>query len=185
MITFRIEDRCFEIHPVSPDELGDVLHVYRQCEDFLALGPVAAASMEMVLKDLEISREEQGIFCGIYSEGGAMIGIVDYAPRGFEGDPHAAFLSLLMIDSSFRNQGIGKAVVEAVEQEIRKDSSITALYSGVQVNNPMAVRFWERNGYAIVSEPRLMPDQTTAVALRKDFSPNSGVTHIPNGRFIP
>jgi ribosomal protein S18 acetylase RimI-like enzyme len=169
MIVVTVKDKCFEIHPVSQDDLDAILRVYQQCEDFLALGPVATASMEMVLRDLEISREGNGMFCGIYAEDRRMIGVVDYVPRSWQGDPHAAFLSLLMIDSSFRNQGIGKAVADAVEEEIRKDPSVTALLSGVQVNNPRAIRFWQRRGYAIVGEPRLLPDQTTAVELRKDL----------------
>jgi ribosomal protein S18 acetylase RimI-like enzyme len=39
----------------------------------------------------------------------------------------------------------------------------------VQVNNPRAARFWQRHGYRIISEPRLHPDQTIAVDLRKDI----------------
>jgi len=125
--------------------------------------------MEMVLKDLEISKEEGGIFCGIYTMDGRMIGIVDYVPNNFQGDASAAYLSLLMIDSSRRSQGVGKAVVQAVENELRKDSSITVILAGVQVNNPQAIRFWQRNGYDIVSEAKLMPDETTVFDLRKDL----------------
>jgi ribosomal protein S18 acetylase RimI-like enzyme len=169
MITVAMRDRVLEIHPVAQDDLDAVLEVYRQCEDFLALGPVATASMDMVLKDLEISESEGGIFCGIYTTGQKMIGVIDYVPNHYQGDPQAAFLSLLMIASPCRNYGIGKAVVEAVENEIRKDTQITVIFSGVQVNNPQAIRFWQRNGYRIVSEPKLHPDQTTAVDLRKDL----------------
>ncbi len=170
MLTAMIRDGSVEIRPVAQDEMDEVLQVYQHCEDFLALGPVATASMEMVLKDTEISQDEGGIFCGIYTADGKMIGVVDYVPNEYQGKPHVAFLSLLMIDSSFRNQGIGKAVVEAVENEIRKDTSVTVFLSGVQVNNPQAVRFWQGNGYRIVSEPKLMPDQTIAVDLRKDLA---------------
>ena len=89
----------------------------------------------------------------------------------FEGDPQAAFLSLLMVDSSFRGQGIGQAVVEAVENEIRKDKLVTAVLSGVQVNNLQAVQFWRSNGYAIVNGPKRMADQTTVFDLRKEIYP--------------
>jgi ribosomal protein S18 acetylase RimI-like enzyme len=89
--------------------------------------------------------------------------------KGFRGDSHTAFLSLLMIGAPFREYGIGKAVVQAIENEIRKDSQITTILSGVQVNNPRAVQFWQSNGYRIVSGPELMPDQTTAFSLRKDI----------------
>ena len=50
------------------------LEVYRRCEDFLALGPEPKASLEMVLADLEISRQEGGCFCGIYGPTGNMLG---------------------------------------------------------------------------------------------------------------
>ena len=99
-----------------------------------------------------------------------MLGIVDYVPGNYQGDPEAAFLSLLMIAAPYRNQGIGDAVVAAVEEEIRKDPRVNVILSGVQVNNPGAIRFWRRHGYRIVSEPRLHPDQTTAVDLRKDLN---------------
>jgi ribosomal protein S18 acetylase RimI-like enzyme len=165
-----IPDYSLEIHPTTQDDLDAVLDVYRQCEDFLALGPVPTASMEMVLKDLETSRAEGGVFCGIYTAGGKMIGIIDYVPSNFKGEPHTAFLELLMIAASFRKQGIGKAVVEAIENEIRKDARVSTILSGVQVNNPQAIRFWQRNGYRIVSGPELFPDQTTAFGLRKDFN---------------
>ena len=100
-----------------------------------------------------------------------MIGIVDYVPRNsFEENPQAAFLCLLMIVAAFRKQGIGNAVVEAVEREIRKDSSVNTIRAGVQVNNPQAIRFWQNNGYQIVSRPKWMPDQTTVFDLRKELS---------------
>ena len=169
MITVHVRDNLLEITPVMQDNLAAVLQVYQQCEDFLALGPVATASMEMVLKDIELSKNEGGTFCGIYTADGKMIGVVDYVPRNYQGEPQAAFLSLLMIALPYRNQGVGKAVVDAVENEIRKDAQVTVILSGVQVNNPKAMRFWQRNGYRIVSEPKLHPDQTTAVDLRKDM----------------
>jgi len=165
-----IQDRSLEIRPIHQDELDTVLEVYRQCEDFLALGPVSTASMEMVRKDIEISQEQGGVFCGIYTTNGEMIGVLDYVPNNFEGDPQAAFLSLLMIAAPFRKQGIGAAVVEAVENEIGKDARVTTILSGVQVNNPQAIKFWQRRGYRIVSGPTLFPDQTTAFGLRKDLN---------------
>ncbi len=48
-----------------------------------------------------------------------------------------------------------------------KDAQVTAILSGVQVNNPQAVQFWQKQGYRIVSGPTLMPDQTTVLGLRK------------------
>lgn len=164
-----IREHFLEIRVIRKDDLEAILDVYQQCEDFLALGPVSTASMEMVLKDIEISQREGGVFCGIFTANGKMIGVVDYIPSNYKGDPHIAFLSLLMIADSFRKQGIGKAVVEVIENEIRKDAQVMAILSGVQVNNPQAVQFWQKNGYRIVSGPELLPDQTTVFGLQKDF----------------
>jgi ribosomal protein S18 acetylase RimI-like enzyme len=169
-MTIFLCEYSLEIRPVTQADWAAVLEVYRQCEDFLALGPVPTASLEMVLKDIEISKEMGGIFCGIYTADGKMIGILDYVPCNFEGNPQVAFLSLLMIAAPSRKQGIGAAVVAAVEHEIRKDARIATILSGVQVNNPQAIEFWQRQGYRIVSGPKLHPDQTTAFDLRKDLN---------------
>lgn len=40
------------IRPVSENEIGSTLKVYRQVEDFLSLGPMPTASLKMVLADI-------------------------------------------------------------------------------------------------------------------------------------
>ena len=169
MNTITIPEYSLDIRPMTEGDVNAVLEVYRQCEDFLALGPVSTASMEMVRKDIDISHEQGGIFCGIYNVDGTMIGIIDYVPCNFEGNHQSAFLSLLMIGAPFRNRGIGTAVVAAVEAKIKKDTQIRTILSGVQVNNPQAIQFWQRHGYRIISGPKLMPDQTIVFHLRKDL----------------
>jgi ribosomal protein S18 acetylase RimI-like enzyme len=158
------------IVPLTFDDLPAVLEVYRGCEDFLALGPVATASEQMVRTDMEHAVREGSLFCGIYNEAGDMIGIVDYLPHGFEGNPRHAFIELLMIAQPHRARGVGTAVVDYVEAEIRRDPNVTTILSGVQVNNPAAIRFWQGRGYRIVSEPKFYPDLTTAVDLQKDLA---------------
>lgn len=160
----------FVIRPYNGSQADNqaILEVYRQCEDFLALGPVAAASMEMVQSDLAHSRGEGGLYCLICSaSSGEVWGIVDYLTVGFEGDPHTAYLSLLMISAPFRGQGLGEAVVRAVEKAICETSHPREIQAGVQVNNPKATRFWQRMGYAIISDAEQLPDGTVCYRLRK------------------
>jgi ribosomal protein S18 acetylase RimI-like enzyme len=170
MAGMLIRDDSCEVRTITQDELGAVLNVYRQCEDFLALGPEPTASMEMVVKDIESSQREGGVFCGVFSADAEMIGVVDFVPSGFEGDPHIAFVCLVVIAPPHRNQGLGGRIVELIENEIRKDVQVTTVLSAVQVNNAEGLRFWQKNGYRIVGEPELQPDQTTTLRLRKDFS---------------
>ncbi len=165
-----IEGENFCIHPFqgSEAEYAAVLEVYRQCEDFLALGPVAIASMEMVCADLALSKKEGGIFCLISPPGSTeVVGVIDYIPSGFRGDPSVACLELLMIAAPYRSHGLGAAVVKAVEAKIFKDSRVRAIDSGVQVNNPHAIRFWLRMGYQIISGAEPQGDGTIAYHLWK------------------
>lgn len=157
------------IQAVEADDLAHVLEVYRQCEDFLALGPQPRASMAMVCADYETSQRNGGQFCGIYDASEQLLGIVDYIPCGFAGQPDAAFIELLMIAAPFRNKGLGRAVVATIEQIVRKNPQVTAIFAGVQVNNPAALRFWQTCGYAVVSDPEPQPDGTIAWMLRKDL----------------
>lgn len=162
-----VQTDTFTLRPVREDEKPAVLEVYRQCEDFLALTPKPIATMQMVEDDLTISHENGGIFCGIYSSTGVMMGIVDVVLNGFEGDPSVAFIELLMIGKPYRDHGLGSAVVQAIESEIRKDNSVKAILSGVMVNNPDAVRFWQRHEYQIVAGPDFLADGTTVWSLKK------------------
>jgi ribosomal protein S18 acetylase RimI-like enzyme len=159
-----------EIRPVGREAADALLGVYRACEDFLGLGPQSKADMAVVLKDLDGSRKLGGVFCSIHDATGGMIGVVDFTPGGFEGQPGVAFVSLLMVVPDLRGRGIGTEAVELVEREIGRDPLVTMIHSAVQVNNPDAQRFWLRRGYRIIGGPEARPDGTTVLNLQKDVS---------------
>jgi GNAT superfamily N-acetyltransferase len=158
-----------EIKPVTAADNDAILEVYRQCEDFLALGPIAKASMDMVLQDRQEADAEDGIFCGIFS-GEKMIGVVSYVPSRFEFRPVDTFILLLMLTPPYRGQGIGGDIVNRIEKEMGAKGRIRSIKSWVQVNNPDALRFWEKHGYKIVSGPESRPDKTTVFQIRKDIN---------------
>ena len=143
MPKLRIPCDNFELSgPVDPtNDLPALLEVYRKCEDFLALGPVAHATEEMVLSDLDHSREAGGIFCSIIAPSGEIVGVVDFVPHGYQGQPDMADLSLLMIASHHRSKGLGEMVVRAVEHYMCSTTRLRVIKSGVQVNNPRAIQF--------------------------------------------
>ena len=163
-------DDSLEIRPITEHDLEKVLQVYRQNEDFLALGPAPKASMAMVLRDIEASRHDKGVFCGVYVSDGSLIGVVDFVPGDFEGTIHVAFISLLMIAAPWRRQGIGTRVLDLVESKIRMTGRVSEIRTTVQLNNPAAFRFWQRNHYCVFGNPELRPDQTVVSYLRKDLS---------------
>ena len=155
----------FRLAPVSEDDAEALLALYVACEDFLALGPQPRASLDMVLADLAASRQANGRYEGIFV-GGALVGVVDYVLAGHEGEPGHAYLALLMLAPAWRRRGLGAAVTRYVEA-MAAAGGATHVCLGAQVNNPMAVRFWQRLGYAIYAGPVAFADGTTAWQLRK------------------
>lgn len=80
-------------------------------------------------------------------------------------------ISFIINDFSadYRRQGIGEDVVKAVEKEIMKNYSIKSILAGVQTDNKLAITFWEKVGYKIVSDPQVMPDTTITYKLQKNI----------------
>ncbi len=146
------------------DDFEAVLGLYRQSEDFLALGPVPFASREMVLTDIRRSAGCGGLYCVIVDGAGATVGVLDFMP----GRPgNTAVLELLMIARNHRNRGHGRSVLHGLESYLREKYGTVQIESGVQTNNPAAIRFWKRNGFTIDSTPRAMTDGTVAFEMVK------------------
>jgi len=161
-----IEGNNFTIKDVDEKDTDTVFEVYKQCEDFLSLGPVPSASKQMIYNDFKLSKEEGGTFCGIFFNG-KMIGVIDFVPGNYDGNPENAYLTLLMISAGHRRNGIGREVVSAVEKQIFKNRNIKCICAGVQTNNKPAIAFWLKMGYKIVGGPKLMPDTTIVYRLKK------------------
>ncbi len=88
-----------------------------------------------------------------------LVGILDYAP-GYNGDPGAAFIELLMIAAPYRGRGLGEQAVRWLVSALSGKVGQLKLYAAVQVNNPAAVRFWQRMGFHITGPAAVQPDTT-------------------------
>jgi ribosomal protein S18 acetylase RimI-like enzyme len=158
----------FSTRPLGEESIPDLLALYRQCEDFLALGPETTASESMIRRDLVTTQPEGGTFCGIFLPDGTLAGVLDVIPGGFEGQPAQAFIELLMIARPYRGRGLGQAVVRALVEALRAGPA-RAVLAGVQVNNPRALAFWQRQGFRVISGPALQADGTTSVMTRREI----------------
>jgi ribosomal protein S18 acetylase RimI-like enzyme len=150
----------------TPKDIDATLEVYRECEDFLSLGPVPKASTEMVLADFEHSKNENGIYCCVIDKEDRQIGVLDFIP---EVRPHTAFLSLLMIAKPYRQVGNGRFVVAWLENHLFQNYATESIESGVQVNNEAGKRFWKAMGFRIGSAARILEDKTVAYEMRKEL----------------
>ncbi|MDO9067360.1 MAG: GNAT family N-acetyltransferase, partial [Deltaproteobacteria bacterium] len=127
------------------------------------------ASMDMVKADIDHSKEDGGLFCGIFDLKENLMGIVDFVPNMFEGNPEQAFISLIMIAKPHRNNGLGRKVIEVIESKIREDRQVKVILSVVQTNNERAILFWKELGYAIIGGPEPRPDKTVVYQLSKNL----------------
>ena len=163
MVLFRTNNLFCS--PSSPDELPPILEVYRQCEDFLSLGPIPKASLEMVKNDIRLSRKERGIFCCIYDSTSQIIGILDFIPQTENRD--TSFLSLLIISAPLRRKGYGKQLLEGLERYLKATYGTQLIKSAVQTNNSDAIQFWKRTGFNIDNKPVQRPDGTVVYPMHK------------------
>jgi ribosomal protein S18 acetylase RimI-like enzyme len=154
------------IRPYAEDDIPAILEVYRQNEDFLSLGPVPTASLQMVRDDIAHSHQTNGFFCVVSHKESGIIGVLDYTPP--LADPTIAVLSLLMIAASYRRMGYGKLIMEAFEKFLVNNYQTKVIEAGVMVNNPLAIRFWQRMGFSISPTPEPMPDKTTVFRMSKN-----------------
>jgi hypothetical protein len=97
----NIRGNSVSIRPIDHRDLDFVLDVYRQCGDFLALGPESCASMGMVYGDIQLSKDEGGNYCSVFDFQDRLIGVVDFI-LSQKGNPGHAFISLLMIALTYR-----------------------------------------------------------------------------------
>ena len=156
-----------KLSPLTEADIEAVFEIYRQCQEFLALGPQPEASREMVLRAVQDSDSKHGVYYGIYLLSSDMVGVLDMLPLEIENQVDSVNLNLLMITPQYRRQGIGTQVLRVIESEVYKKTGISQFTTSVQVNNPDARRFWEKNGYSAFSEPELQPDSTKVVHLKK------------------
>ena len=143
------------------------MEVYRQCEDFLASGPVPHATRQMVLVDMDLSGQAGGIYRGLFDGQNRLVGVLDYVPHKFNNDRGLAFIELLMIASPYRRHGLGAEVLAEVERFIWNDPEIREIRLAVQVNNPHGMHFWLSNGFMVISGPQNQPDGTTVYYMSK------------------
>ena len=165
-VLFHAND--FIVRVIEEGDLQKTLEVYQQAEDFLSLGPVPRASIEMVHADIKHYKESGGLYCMIQHKNGNHVGVVDFVPETTKG---IAFLSLLLISHRFRNRGIGHSIVKNLESYLQQKYRTHTIESGVQTNNDPAINFWKKCGFKIGTNARAIGDGTIAYEMKKTLVP--------------
>jgi GNAT superfamily N-acetyltransferase len=122
-------------------------------------------------------------------KGGALIvaeengHVVGFAIRAHSKPDHSAEIIGLFVDAGDRGHGVGRLLLEALEQNAR-ESRIRALYGGVNATE-RTIRFYLRNGYrikALIDESiDTWPLAETAIVMAKSLASGCTETRKPAG----
>jgi len=144
------------IEPLDPAEIELVAPLWKQLMDHVAslpdgLVPVRPSDESWELERAEMQRELAGeAFVLVARKDGAVAGyafvcIEGADPVWYTGDKHAV-LATLCVDAAERGDGIGGALLDAVDAELER-RGIEDVEIGVDTGNEAAARLYESRGY--------------------------------------
>lgn len=98
-------------------------------------------------EELQRIESDENSFIFIAEEGEIIAGFITLSIRNFKdrADPFL-YISDIFVKNMFRNNGVGKALLEKA-QEIARSKSIKRLELQVDIQNVVGVNFWELQGF--------------------------------------
>ncbi len=170
MITLRHQGLVYDLRPLTEVDMVAALRLYQQPEACLTFERLPPVDMDNVEVDIEVSQEDGRHYYGIFHPTGALVGLVDYLPADNQDDPGDASIYLLFISPPDRTEGLGEAVVQAVELELRREPQLNKILVGVQSKNSYALNFWKANGYQLTSGVDILPRWEDMSIFEKEFA---------------
>ena len=137
----------FEIRPLTACKLDAAVQVYRQSNEGTRRDPQQRISGQNVLEDMTLSRQDGGIFCGIYDQEDELAGVLDFVPANFAGRSDNACIRSLKIAAPYRNRGLGGRAIDRLEEELRKDIHLKYLWACFPENCSTWQEFAARHGF--------------------------------------
>ena len=144
------------IEPLDPADIELVGPLWKQLMDHVAslpdaLVPVRPSDESWELERAEMLRELAGeAFVLVARKDGRVVGYAFVCIEGpdpvwYTGDKHA-MLATLCVDEAERGDGIGGALLDAVDAELER-RGVEDVEIGVDTGNEVAARLYERRGY--------------------------------------
>jgi GNAT superfamily N-acetyltransferase len=161
----------FQVVKLQEADVPALQELHERCHVFLELirgePPRADAAARLLVELPEGKTLEDKFLFGLYPERGTpLVGVLE-AIRGFP-EPGEWFIGFLLLDPAHRDTGLGTRFFEAFEAWARGESA-RGLRLIVQEQNPGALRFWERRGFAVTGtgQQRAHGRENTVLRMRK------------------
>jgi len=141
----------FSFRPVNIKDISDQNLIKNFLADTQAIGGMILDDKEWDSYYSAIKRrqERSSDFCVFAVFGGEIVGLVDAFPR--KDFPAIGFISFIYLVSEFRDQNFGKQLEEYAMTLFKKHKCSHAELD-VHSKNLTALKFYEKNGWKIISE---------------------------------
>jgi RimJ/RimL family protein N-acetyltransferase len=164
-------EKRLEMRPLKARDYPAVVQVYRQTPRFIIElngRPANSIGPEMVEEDAALAANHGATLAGLFlRESNQMIGVADYVPSGYGGQPDRAWIALLLIAEPYQRQGYGTEAYRLIEEAVFADPDVQTLGLGVLVNNGPALGFWQAMGHQRVGSTVPDKDGREVVILQK------------------
>ncbi|MCR3761033.1 GNAT family N-acetyltransferase [Clostridium felsineum] len=157
----------FYVDLLEDEDLKEVVLVYNSNKNFLMkhIGK-GSVTEEWILGEIKCMRELHFYPCKIVDKANMkLVGVMD-----FKIDKES-YLSLLMLNSTYKNRGLGKLVYEGFEKYVKEKGSLGIRIDVVCEYDNKVLSFWKRNGFMEIENVKLKwtSKALPAVVMRKSF----------------
>lgn len=170
----ELETKRLRLREATPEELPALLDVYLSNPAFVAMNEGARGEqgyydLAMLQRDWQIAQMMPGRhMLGMWlKETGQAVGQADFLDENpADGMP---WLGLLMIAGPFHWQGLGTEAFEVLAEHFRTERGWTALRLGVLPQNAAALAFWQRLGFAPLSDQEIAATGRPEIVLERQL----------------
>jgi GNAT superfamily N-acetyltransferase len=161
-------ERVVSVRAVTPDDAALIHAVYLTTPGYFDMISIPVPSADEVAVELRAAADDERRHVELLltlpseapeslrdpSSGDAVVGILDY--KVDYPDAGDATVNLVLIHGALQGRGYGAAAVRSVEARLR--GRVGRLLAAVYGRNPVACRFWERQGYRFAIDARPLLD---------------------------
>lgn len=134
----------FHFRRVQPASAPEIHRLYLNSPTYFHLIGMEVPTLSDVERELGVLEQDPRRRVSLLEHEGEVVGYLDYKlPYPEEG---AATISLLLIREDLQGQGLGARVLSELESQIK--GQVGRLFAVVYGDNPVARRFWLRQGFA-------------------------------------
>jgi RimJ/RimL family protein N-acetyltransferase len=150
----QLETERLLIKPLTSSQAEAVWNVYKQAADYLELQTTEPLSLAMARSDIEAASLRGSEFVGLFERtSNELIGVADFVPKNFRGQPDYAWLNVLLIRQSNRRQGYGTEAYRVIEEYIFDDPVVTRIGQALLPQFEPSLRFAEQMGFERAGGP--------------------------------